>query len=101
MSKLMLDENEVQNAARELLVKLRSDIAAEEMKFVELKRHLESMGLDQDELEDRLRDAWGRFYVSVEPIRKHIDALVRNMTFTEAMKPVTIRIPDTGTTASL
>jgi hypothetical protein len=80
--------------ARELIADLAMRIAEEEEKVRERVRRLRHYaGPDE---EDEIREAWGRFNMSVEPLRRQRDYVIKQLATIEAMKipgPIVIMNP--------
>jgi hypothetical protein len=80
--------------ARELIADLDRRIAEEETKVRERIDRLRAYaGPDE---EDEIREAWGRFNMSVEPMRRQRNYVIKQMATIEAMKipgPIVIMNP--------
>lgn len=70
--------------AHELIADIDRRIAEEEEKVRERVRRLRAYaGPDE---EDEIREAWGRFNMSVEPMRRQRDYVIKQLATIEAMK---------------
>jgi hypothetical protein len=78
------------NHSHELIADIRRRIAEEELKLRErIDRISHYAGPDE---KDEIREAWGRFNMSVEPMRRQIEYVIKQLAISEGMKihaPVT------------